>query len=85
MSYRVTFNQKGTFEACYAAEAWCQENGISWGPMDGPGNPIGLMLGDFHIAKWTNLTRQEQAACHGTMTGNFREGPVVITMKEVAP
>lgn len=79
----IRFEQQGDFEACYAAEAWCRENGISFGSME-RGFPIGLMRGDYLISKWTNMTRAEQEACHGTMTaegGRFRNGPIVITMK----
>ena len=65
---RVEFNQKGTWQAKEAAEAWCQANGISVGQSsaDGP------------------LTPQERANLHGTMDGEFREGPVIVTLKDSA-
>lgn len=81
---RIEFNQSGTFMAMFAAEAWCRENGISVGQSCAQG-PTGLLFGDYGwIAKWRNLTAMERADLHGTMSGNFREGPVVIALKEKA-
>ena len=81
---RVEFNQKGTFQALYAAEAWCREHGISVGQSSATG-PTGLLFGKFDwIAKWRNLTPQEREELHGTMDGDFREGPVVINLKDSA-
>ena len=85
MSKPIVFNQTGDFAACDAAEDWCRANGISYGSME-RGRPIGLMRGDFHIGKWTSLTKAEQDECHGTMTSaSFRNGPVTITMKDETP
>lgn len=85
MTNPIVFKQTGDFAACHAAEDWCRANGISYGSME-RGHPIGLMRGDFHIAKWTNLTKAEQDECHGTMTSaSFRNGPVTITMKDETP
>lgn len=81
---RIEFNQIGTFQALYAAEAWCRENGISVGQSCATG-PTGLLFGKFDwIAKWRNLTPKERAELHGTMSGDFREGPVAIFLKEDA-
>lgn len=81
---RVEFNQKGTFQALYAAEAWCREHGISVGQSSATG-PTGLLFGEYDwIAKWRNLTPQERDEIHGTMDGDFREGPVVINLKDSA-
>lgn len=82
MTTKIIFEQTGTFKAYYAAEQWCRDNGISFGSME-RGNPIGLMRGDVWISKWSNMTKAEQAACHGTMTAKngFRDGPVVVEMK----
>jgi hypothetical protein len=83
MSNKIVFESGTSFQAYYAAEQWCRDNGISLGSME-RGNPIGLMRGDFYISKWSNMTKAEQAACHGTMTAKngFRDGPVVIEMKD---
>lgn len=81
---QIEFNQKGTFQALYAAEAWCRDNGISVGQSSATG-PTGLLFGHFDwIAKWRNLTPKERDELHGTMHGEFREGPVFITLKDTA-
>lgn len=81
---RVKFDQKGTFAALYAAEAWCQQNGISVGQSSATG-PTGLLFGTYDwIAKWRNLTKAERDELHGTLSGDFREGPVWIDLKEEA-
>lgn len=77
---RLRFTGDDTFDAFHAALAWCDENGISYGPSC-RSKVIGLLRGEWHIAKWRNLTRAERAACHGTLTGDARTGPVFIQMK----
>lgn len=81
---RIEFNQAGTFQAMYAAEAWCRENGISVGQSCATG-PTGLLFGRYDwIAKWRNLTARERKDLHGTMSGDMRDGPVVIVLKDEA-
>lgn len=81
---RVEFNQKGTWEALRAAEAWCRQNGLSVGQSCAVG-PSGLLFGNYAwIAKWRNLTPSERAELHGTLSGDFREGPLVISLKDEA-
>lgn len=81
---RIEFNQQGTFTAMYAAEAWCREKGISVGQSCATG-PTGLLFGKYDwIAKWRNLSPKERADLHGTMSGDFREGPVVVELKDDA-
>jgi len=81
---RIEFDQKGTWQAKEAAEAWCRENGISVGQSSADG-PSGLLFGEYDwIAKWRNMTPKEQADLHGTMDGDFREGPVIVTLKDSA-
>lgn len=81
---RMQFDQKGTWAALQAAQAWCKEQGISVGQSCVTG-PSGLLFGDWGwIAKWRNLTAKERSALHGTMEGDFREGPVVINLKDDA-
>lgn len=72
--FRRTFSDEGTFAAKNAAEAWCAGNGISVGESQGPA-PRGLLVGDFYIAKWRNLNREERAALHGVMTGRTSQPP----------
>lgn len=81
---RIEFTQQGTFQALYAAQAWCRKFGISFGQSCCTG-PTGLLFGEYDwIAKWRNLTPKERSELHGTMDGDFREGPVVITLKDAA-
>ncbi|ADP17368.1 hypothetical protein AXYL_04048 [Achromobacter xylosoxidans A8] len=69
------------FEAFNAAEDWCRKNDIAMGSMERD-CPIGLMWGaDAHeVSKWTRMTRAEQDAMDGRLTGNKRHGPITITI-----
>jgi hypothetical protein len=78
---RKTFDQQGAFEAMRAAEKWCDENGISYGRSQADA-PTGLLRGNFDISKWRNMSKAEIAALDGTMTGNLRDGPVIIQIKD---
>lgn len=75
------FDQEGTFKAKFAAEEWCREHGISYGSSCAM-MPTGLLFGDYHIAKWRNLTALERKELHGEMTGDLRNGPVKIRIKD---
>ena len=82
---KITFYQREDapdFTAMHAAEAWCRDKGVSYGPSCGT-LPRGLLCGDFEIAKWRNLTPQERRECHGTMKGPLRKGPIVVTIADV--
>lgn len=81
MSTKIVFDQVGTFAALYAAQDWCKANGISYGSSQA-GAPTGLLRGDFAISKWRNLSTSERAELDGTMTGDFRNGPVTIDLKD---
>lgn len=73
------FDRTGDFEAFRDAESWLKENGYSWGSMQGDA-PIGVMRGDYDIAKWRNLSTREINALDGTITGDKRNGPVTVTI-----
>ena len=75
----IEFDDKGTFQAYWSAQNWCNENGYSHGSSDRTG-PIAMWKGDFSISKWHNLSKKEQSECDGIITGNHREGPVKITL-----
>ena len=64
-----------------AAMQWCDDNGYSYAPLCRD-MPIGIMKGDYVIAKWKNLTEKEREEVHGTITTNtdWDDGPVFITM-----
>lgn len=76
---KIEFKGRETFSAYNKAEQWCRDNGYSVAPMCCP-LPTGLVKGDVYIAKYRNLTARERRELHGTITGNFREGPVVVTL-----
>ena len=78
----LTFTEKGDFVAYYCACGWLKKNGISYGSMQ-RGDPIGLKRGDFVIQKWRNLSESDKNNLDGIMTGDKRNGPVVITLYEV--
>jgi len=78
---KIEFNQLGTFAATYAAEAWCREHSISVGASE-QGKPRGLLRGDWVVSKWHNMTQQERAALDGRMTGDMRDGPVFIEIRD---
>jgi len=80
---KIHFNQVGDFKAMWAAEEWCRNNGISYGPTQA-GKPRGLKYGDYAISKWKNLDIRDIALLDGKMTGDMRNGPVCIEINDVA-
>lgn len=82
---KTWFNgNSGDFAACHTAE-WFLE---SWGFCVGHaqrGAPRGILFGDYDIQKWRNLNQAHREALHGTMTGDMRNGPVIVTIFETAP
>jgi hypothetical protein len=77
---RKVFDDLGEFRACRAAERWCDERGIAVG-VPQRGQPRGLMVGYYRIAKWSHLSGPDRRSLAGTMTGDMRHGPVVIEIK----
>lgn len=45
------------------------------------------MKGDYNIAKWRNLNKQERDELHGQMTTeiSFRSGPIYVDIYDDAP
>lgn len=82
--FQMVFDQQGTFQALYAAQRWLAEHDYSYSSTCASG-PVGVLKGNYVIAKWHNLTRKERAALDGTLDGNFREGPLVLRLKEPRP
>ncbi len=80
MSFQKTFDQKGTFVAWHAACKWLRENGYSYGATC-VASPVGVLKGDYCIAKWRNLTPKERSQLDGTVIGDFREGPLTLRLK----
>ena len=76
------FVGEGVFAALYEAEGWLRAHGYSFGSLCVP-QPVAIMLGDYQIAKWKNLTQNERNQADGTMTALcFRTGPVKVTLKQ---
>ncbi len=74
---KLVFEGTDTFEALRKAQAWCVENGISYGSSC-RNLPIGLMFGDYDIAKWRNLSPKDIRELHGVMKGPLRTGPITV-------
>lgn len=72
------------FSALTMAQAYLKERGFSFGAMAAP-SPIGVMHGRWMISKWRDMTNDEIAALHGTLTGDHRNGPVKLTLFFTAP
>jgi hypothetical protein len=79
----IRFDQTGDFAAINAARQWCRQNGVSFGPLD-RFDVVGLMVGDYAISKWHNMTEKEKKACDGTITGDFRNGPLTLRISRAA-
>jgi hypothetical protein len=79
-----TFSETGTWVAKNAAEEFLQLAGFSVGANQAH-SPRGILFGDYAIMKWRNLRRRDIAALHGVMTGDGREGPLVVRIFERAP
>ncbi|WP_199287344.1 hypothetical protein [Acinetobacter portensis] len=80
----IEFAQVGDFSAVSAAENWLREHGFSYGSMC-MDMPIGILKGDWCIAKWRNLTAKERNQLDGKLlSSDFRSGPVVLQLKEPA-
>jgi len=70
----------GNFEAFYEAKQWCEDRDICVGAME-KGQPCGLLVGPYVVAKWHNLRPHERNELNGKLTGDFRHGPVTIELK----
>ncbi len=62
-----------------AAENWCNAMGLSLGPNDRT-HKRGVLLGNFHIAKYHNLTVRERSRLHGVLYGDSRREPLTIML-----
>lgn len=75
---KLTFTGNGKpFSANNQAEQWLDDNGYSFGYMQGS-DPRGIVIGNATIQKWRNLSREDKARLDGQMTGNGRNGPVYV-------
>ena len=80
----MIFDQTADFAAVNAARNWLQEQGYSYGSMC-MDMPIGILKGNWTIAKWRNLTAKERKQLDGQLVSkDFRNGPVVVRLKDPA-
>jgi hypothetical protein len=78
----IFFREEGTFQSLYAAQKWLYDNGYSYGS-NCAGAPIGILKGEYNIAKWKNLSAAEKNLLHGVMVSDdFREGTIAIKFFE---
>jgi hypothetical protein len=73
----MTFPQIGTFRAMTLAEEWLEANGYTVGSCQ-RGSPRGIMPAGYAVMKWRNLSPAERDQLSGRMTGDMRNGPVII-------
>lgn len=83
-----TFTAAGNeFEALNEARSFLAAHGFSVGSLQ-RGAPIGVMFGDYKIAKWRNLDSEDIADLHGRLeskNGSFRTGPITLRIRSDAP
>lgn len=82
--FKKTFEEKGDFKAWHACKQWLTENGYSYGSTSCRAPGVGVLKGDYCIAKMHNLTKDEIRQLDGLVAGDFRNGPVTLGLK-VAP
>ena len=73
------FNADGDFGAYYAACEWLKQNGFSYGSMQRD-DPMGIMRGDWDIAKWRNLSASDKNSPDGQMLF-ARGGKCTVSIK----
>ena len=74
----------GDFVATRKAEALLASHGFAIGPSQ-RGAPRAVMFGNYAVAKWRNLNRDERRETHATLTGDGRHGPLVLRLLPAAP
>lgn len=85
----LSFKEEGTFQSVYAAEAWLNANGYSFGSAckdrkTGVICPIAIVYGPYELPeKWINMDDGDKILIDGIMTSNdWREGEVKIILYE---
>lgn len=81
--FKIEFDDTGvTFSALYKAQVWLRQFGFSAGSMCSNA-PTAIKFGDWHIAKWRNLSNSEQRDIDGIMTSaDWRNGSVQIELEK---
>lgn len=83
-AFEKIFTDAGEFLALGFARAYLYKRGFSMGPAQ-TGAPIAVLFGRCKISKWHYLTDGQRNACHGTITGDVRKGPVTLKIFDHAP
>jgi hypothetical protein len=72
------FEAEGTWNAMYSALRWVNENGYEEGCTCAM-MPMAIMKGKYNLPwKWKNMTAKERNSVHGVVTGDMRDGPVLV-------
>ncbi len=78
-----SFTQVGTWEAYNAAKEWVKSRGFTYGSTCAM-LPLALVKGDYDATplpwKWKNFRNGDERFIDGTMTGDFREGPITVRL-----
>lgn len=82
--FGIVFTGADTFQARRDAERFLEEAGFSVGPSQ-RGAPSAVMYGDYAISKWRNLDRDERRETHATLTGDGRNGPLMLRLLPACP
>lgn len=83
--FSVTFRGERDFEAHEAACLFLKARGFSVGEMERH-NPIGAVLGEAMIGKWSKLDAEERAEIQVVLLADdFRNGPVKALLDQRAP
>jgi hypothetical protein len=77
------FENERAFGAMRAAEQFLDQRGFSYGENE-QGNPRGVLLGSYQIARWSQLRPDEHVLLDGDMTGDMRRGPVMVRLRSSA-
>jgi len=78
---KKVFKAEEGFQSYYKAEKFLDDNGYSYGSSDTSAY-VAIWKGDCYISKWRNLSPKERSTCHGLITGDKRNGPVTVTIKD---
>jgi hypothetical protein len=80
----IVFHDDEEFGASRKAISFLESRGFSVGRNQAHA-PRGILFGAYDIQKWRNLRPHEREALHGEVTGDMRNGPVTIQLRENAP
>lgn len=79
---KIEFEGDGSrFSALSAAHRWCKDHGISYGSTTARYAYVGLMIGDYSIAKWHDLSQKERSQLHGYLEVGHPCQPVQLVIK----